>query len=205
MGTNFPTNRRGAPTLQTGSSSRSSQTCLLLAMAITLREHTLAPASPADICFPSVVTSYRVFLTVAVTKGSQRVPAPSVSVWNPAVPAAPPRRSLHRLPGLLLLGRLRSLGSPFTRLLFLEEFRARPPYSSSAVLQVRALSGRHRPTACQKRAPSARPKPAGRGMRGSRPTRGLRAAGPPRPNETPTRFSRPSIACELQTRQLSTP
>lgn len=97
------------------------------------------------------------------------------------------------------------LGSPFTRLLFLEEFRARPPHSSSAVLQVRALSRRHRPTACQKRAPSARPKPAGRGMRGSRPTRGLRAAGPPRPNETPTRFSRPNIACELQTRQLSAP
>lgn len=204
MGTNFPTNTRRAPTLQIGSSSRSSQTCLLLAMTITLREHTLAPASPADICFPSVVTSYRVFLTVAVTKGSQRVPAPSVSVWNPAVPPAPSRGSLHRLRAAPA-GPPPALGSPFTRLLFLEEFRARPPHSSSAVLQVRALSGRHRPTACQKRAPSARPKPAGRGMRGSRPTCGLRAAAPPRPNETPTRFSRPSIACELQTRQLSTP
>lgn len=168
----------------------------LLAMTITLREHTLAPASPADICFPSVVTSHRVFLTVAVTKGSQRVPAPSVSVWNPAVPPAPSRRSLHQLRAAPA-GPPPPLGSPFTRLLFLEEFRARPPHSSSAVLQVRALSRRHRPT--------ARPKPAGRGMRGSRPTRGLRAAAPTRPNETPTRFSRPNTACELQTRQLSTP
>lgn len=204
MGTNFPTNTRRAPTLQIGSSSRSSQTCLLLATTITLREHTLAPASPADM-FSFCGDVSQSFLDSGCDQRQPARPCPLCQRVEPRCARCSPQTLPASAFGPLLPGRPRPLGSPFTGLLFLEEFRARPPHSSSAVLQVRALSRRHRPTACQKRAPSARPKPAGRGMRGSRPTRGLRAAAPPRPNETPTRFSRPSIACELQTRQLSAP